>query len=152
MRIELVDIFGMTLEPIVVFFLLGELGVLVALAIAYSLARYHKGTAHHYLMLAAFLADLLVFKPLMYSRAGTAWGAFPWDGTRIAPHLFVAALAGAIGVIDILLGFKYRVKKGPKMFMPPKGRLHRTLGLLFLAAWSVAFVIGLVIFLETWVP
>jgi len=147
-----VNLFGATVEPIVAFFLLGELGVLVALVAAYLLGRFHKGRAHHYLMLVAFLADLLVFKPLMYSRASSAWGSFPWDGTRIAPHLILSASAGAIGAIDVLLGFKYRIKKGPKMFMPPKGKLHRTLGLLFLAVWSVAFVIGLVIFLETYLP
>jgi len=140
------------MEPIVAFFLLGEAGVLAALVLAYFLGRYHKGRAHHYLMLVAFLADVLVFKPLMYTRAGIAWGSFPWEGTRIAPHLFLSAAAAVIGLVVVVLGFKFRIKKGTKMFMPPKRKLHKILGLLFIAVWSVAFVSGLLIFIETYLP
>ena len=85
-------------------------------------------------MLAAFVPDLLVFKPPMYARATTAWGSFPWGGTGIALHLVLPAIAGVLGVIVVVLGFKYRTKKDPKMFMSPKDRLHKTLGQLFLAA------------------
>ena len=146
------DIFGATVEPIVALFLLGELGVLVGLVVAFFLGRFHKGRAHHYLMLVAFLADLLVFKPLMYSRAVSVWGPFPWEGTRIAPHLVLSALAGAAGAVAIILGFKYRIKKGPKMLMPPKGRLHRRLGWVFLVVWSAALIVGILIFVETYAP
>jgi uncharacterized membrane protein YozB (DUF420 family) len=146
------NLFGATVSPIVAFFLLGELSVLIVLVAAFIMARLHKGSTHHYLMLSAFLADILVFKPLMFSRASTVYGSFPWDGTRLAPHFLIAASVAIIGACTVVLGFKYRVKKGSKMFMPPKGKLHRIVGALFLILWSATFAIGLVIFLETYFP
>jgi uncharacterized membrane protein YozB (DUF420 family) len=146
------DLFGATVAPIVAFFLFGELAVLAALAAAFVLARMHRGSTHHYLMLTAFLVDLLVFKPLMFSRASSVWGSYPWDGTRIAPHLLISVCAAILGGSAVVLGFKYRIKKGSKMFMPPKGRRHKIIGYIFLAVWSATFAVGLVIFLETYFP
>ena len=146
------DLFGATVAPIVAFFLFGELAILAALVVAFVLARMHKGSVHHYMMLTAFLADLLVFKPLMFSRASSVWGSYPWDGTRIAPHLLISVVAAVLGASSVVLGFKYRIKKGPKMFLPPKGKLHRVAGALFLVLWSATLVIGLIIFLETYFP
>lgn len=148
----MVDLFGATVEPIVALFLLGEIGILVALVVAFFLGRTHKGTAHHYLMFSAFLADLLVFKPLMLSRASSAWGPYPWDGTRIAPHLFLSVVAALLGALVVVLGFRHRVKKGPSMFLPPKGRLHKVVGWVFLAVWLLAFVLGIVIFADAYFP
>lgn len=145
------DLFGVTVQPIVAFFLFGELAVLVVLLAAFVYARIHKGAAHHYLMLVAFLADLLILKPLMFSRASTAYGSFPWDGTRIAPHFLVSLSVVVLGVITVVLGFKFRVKKGPKMFLPPKGRMHKIIGWAFLGLWAATFVIGLVIFKENYI-
>jgi len=146
------DLFGASVAPIVAFFLLGELAVLVTLIVAIILARLHKGSIHHYLVLIAFLSDSLLFKPLMLSRASSAWGSWPWDGTRIAPHLLVSIVAAVLGVLAVVLGFRYRVKKGSKMFLPPKGKLHRTIGWLFLVLWLLTFTVGIVIFLETYFP
>ena len=146
------DLFGATVAPVVAFFLFGELAILVALVVAFFLARRHKGTAHHYLMLVAFLTDVVVFKPLMLQRASEAWGSFPWEGTRIAPHLIVSLVAGVVGASAIFLGFKHRLKKGAKMFLPPKGRLHKRIGLLFIVVWAIALVVGLLIFVDTYFP
>ncbi len=144
------DFFGVTVQPIVAFFLFGELAVLVVLLAAFVYARIHKGAVHHYMMLVAFLADLLILKPLMFSRASSTWGAFPWDGTRIAPHFLVSLSVVVLGVITVILGFKFRVKKGSRMFLPPKGRMHKIIGWAFLGLWAATFVIGLVIFKENY--
>ena len=144
------DLFGATVAPIVAFFLFGELAILAALLLAFVLARRHRGSTHHYLTLAAFAADVFVFKPLMLSRASSAWGNFPWEGTRILPHLAISVSAALLGAFAILLGFKHRVKKGPRMFLPPKGRLHKRVGLLFIVVYAIALAVGLVIFFETY--
>lgn len=146
------NLFGATVAPIVGFLLFGEIVILAALVIAFLMARIHRGREHHYIMLAAFLADLLVFKPLMLSRASSAWGSYPWEGTRIAPHLLISILTATLGAAAVYMGFRYRVKKERKMFLPPKGKLHRMVGVLFLVLWSATFAVGLVIFLETYFP
>jgi hypothetical protein len=51
------------------------------------------------------------------------------------------------GIIAIYLGFRYRVKKDRKMFMPPKGRVHKIAGAVFYASWYLAFLLGLRVFL-----
>jgi uncharacterized membrane protein YozB (DUF420 family) len=145
-----VDLLGATVEPIVAFFMIGEISILVALVVAFLLARLHKGRAHHYLMLAVFGADLLVFKPLMYMRASSAWGSFPWEGTRIAIHLALSVVAAILGVVVVVLGFRYRIKRDSKMLMPPKGRMHRILGRLFIASWGLAYLMGVVIYLQAY--
>jgi uncharacterized membrane protein YozB (DUF420 family) len=76
----------------------------------------------------------------------------PWEGTKIVPHLLISLLAAVLGVATVYLGFRYRVKKERKMFLPPKGKLHRIVGALFLVLWSATFAIGLVMFLETYFP
>jgi len=146
------NLFGATVAPVVGFLLFGEIVILAALVIAFLMARMHRGREHHYIMLAAFLADLLVFKPLMLSRASAVGGSYPWEGTRIVPHLLISLLTAVLGVATVYLGFRYRVKKERKMFLPPKGKLHRIVGALFLVLWSATFAIGLVIFLETYFP
>ncbi len=146
------DLFGATVAPIVAFFLFGELAILVMLLLSFVLARRHKGSTHHYLTLAAFLADIIVFKPLMLSRASSAWGSFPWEGTRILPHLAISLSAAVLGAFAIFLGFKHRVRKGSRMFLPPKGKLHKRIGLLFIVVYAIALAVGLVIFIETYFP
>ena len=114
------------------------------------MARTHKGRMHHYTMLVAFLADLLVLKPMMYNRATSAWSPSPWEVSRIAPHLLLSFVVAVFGIVSLYLGFKFRVRKDRRMFLPPKGRLHKTIGVLFIVLWTIAFVTGVLIFHQTY--
>ena len=133
--------------------LVGEIAVFAAFTVGYVLARLRRGTYHHYLMFGAFAADLLVFKPLMFSRAyGGAWGGPPWEGTGILLHLVLDTVTFVVGVAAIYLGFRHRLRKDGRMFMPPKGKMHRWLGRAFVVLWALTLLGGLRIFLDTYLP
>lgn len=140
------ELFGTDIAPAVAFMLIGEMAVFAVFVCAWALARLRKGRYHHYLMLTAFLTDELVFKPLMTLRALDVYGPYPWPGTSIAPHLWLDIGVTALGVASIVAAFKFRVKKEKKMFMPPKGRIHRLLGYLFILLWAATLVSGVRIF------
>ena len=142
----MVNLFGAQVPSAVALMLMGETVLLAIFLGAWVLAKLHKGRDHHYVMLGAFAFDVLVFKPLMISRAFRVFGPFPWSGTSISLHLYLDLVVAVLGVASIYLGFKYRVKKGAKMFLPPKGRMHKWTGYLFVALWVATFVLGVKIF------
>lgn len=107
----MVGFLGANIEALVLFLLLSEAAMLSAFLVGAGLARRRMGSRHHYIMLAAFLVDEAVFKPLMTARGFDIWGGFPWPGTGIAVHM-------AAG----------------NMLMLPKGRTHRWLGRAFVVA------------------
>jgi uncharacterized membrane protein YozB (DUF420 family) len=126
--------------------LVGEAVLLTAYVTAWVLARKHRGRHHHFVMLSSFALDMLVFKPLMLSRAIGTYGSYPWPGTNIAIHFWFDVLVAILGVLTIYLAFRFRVKKNKKMFMPPKGRIHRTAGYAFIVLWVSTFVLGIWLF------
>ena len=142
----MLELLGAELAPVVAFMLIGEIAVFAVFVCAWVLARLHKGRYHHYVMLAAFLTDELVFKPLMTLRALEVYGPYPWPGTNIAPHLWLDIGVTALGVATVVAAFRFRVKKKGNMFMPPKGRIHRLLGYLFISLWAATLVLGIRIF------
>jgi uncharacterized membrane protein YozB (DUF420 family) len=131
--------------------LIGEAIVVALLIIAFLMARKHRGRDHHLIMLGAFLLDELLLKPIMIARAfdGTN-GTFPWSGTAILPHLALSVVMTVLGMIVILFGFKYSVRKGKNMFLPPKGKLHKIIGYAFIASWLASYLVGLWIFGSIW--
>ena len=106
------------------------------------------------MMLAAFLMDVLVFKSLMSMRAfGDVWGGYPWSGTSILRHMVLDTITLVVGIATIYLGFKYRVKRENKMFMPPaRKKIHRVVGTSFIILWLVTLVVGISIFVESYLP
>lgn len=149
----MVELLGVVMPDIVAFFLIGELAVFAVIVAAFVLARLHRGRHHHYVMLAAFLVDMVVFKPLMTARAFSGvWGEYPWSGTSILPHMVLDSLALVAGLGAIFLGFRYRVKKDANMFMPPEGKMHRWLGRAFIVLWTITLLGGLRIFMDAYVP
>ncbi len=138
----MVDLFGAKVPAYVAFILVGEILVLAVFISAWVLARIHKGRHHHYVILFAFLVDMLAVKPMMILRS-RAWGPYPWHGSGISTHLWLDVVVTAIGVASILTAHKFRVKKNGKMFLPRKGRIHRLLGYVFLALWAATFYLGI---------
>jgi uncharacterized membrane protein YozB (DUF420 family) len=124
----------------------GETALLAVFIGAWVLARLHKGKHHHYIMLGAFVADMLIFKPLMITRALDVYGPYPWPGTSISLHFWLDAGVVVLGVASFATAFKFRIKKKDKMFLPPKGRIHRYVGYVFIALWVVTFVVGIRLF------
>ncbi len=143
---NLVDLFGTEVEPVVALMFIGEIAIMAVFVGAWALARLHRGKHHHYVMWAAFLTDMLLFKPLMMARALEAYGPYPWPGTGILLHFVLDAGVVAVGVSSILTAYKFRVKKNGKMFLPRKGRVHRLLGYLFILLWTATFIGGIRIF------
>jgi len=141
-----VNLFGAEVAPIIVFMFLGEMALIAAFATAWVLARRHKGKYHHFVMLSSFAIDLLVFKPLMITRALNVYGHYPWHGTNIAVHFWLDVVVAVLGVSTIIMAFRHRIKKNGKMFMPPKGKIHRLLGYAFLAFWAITFIVGVRLF------
>jgi uncharacterized membrane protein YozB (DUF420 family) len=131
--------------------IIGETVVAVLLVIAFLIARKHQGRNHHLIMLGAFLLDELILKPIMIIRAfdGTS-GAFPWNGSAILPHLAIAVVMTMLGIATILLGFRHYVQKGKKMFLPPKGKMHKIIGYAFMVSWLASYLVGLWIFGSIW--
>jgi uncharacterized membrane protein YozB (DUF420 family) len=143
----LVNLFGAHVEPRIAFLMMGEIVVGVLLALAFIMAARHKGRYHHYMILPAFLADELVIKPLMYQRLTLGvFGAFPYPGTSGLPHILLAASATVLGTATMILGFKFRIKKEKKMFLPPKGKIHKIVGALYLVSWFATMLYGVRIF------
>ncbi len=103
-------------------------------------------------MISAFVIDLLMFKPLMLSRAISVYGPFPWPGTNILYHFLLDVGVVTLGALNMYLGFRFGARKDGKMFMPPKGRSHRAVGWAFLVAWIAAFVLGVQLFVWAHVP
>ncbi len=131
--------------------LIGETVVVALLVIAFFMARKHRGRDHHFTMLGAFLLDELLLKPIMIVRAfdGTS-GAFPWNGSAILPHLAIAIVMTVLGIATILIGLRHSVRKGKKMFLPPKGKMHKIIGYAFIASWLASYLVGLWIFGSIW--
>jgi len=141
-----VGLFGAQVPTVVALMFIGETALLAIFLAAWVLGRLHKGRYHHYVMLAAFAADMLVFKPLMITRALQVYGHYPWPGTSISLHLYLDVAVIVLGLVSIYYGFKFRIRKGVKMFLPPKGRMHKWVGYLFIALWIATFVLGIRIF------
>ena len=146
------DLFGAQLPVAAVFFLFGQGLLLSALVVAYILARKHKGREHHYLMISIFLVDQLVFKPLMISRALSIWGPYPWSGTQLVYHMYLDIAVAILGVANIYLGFRYRIKKDRRMYMPAKGKIHRYVGVFFIIAWIVTYASGALVMYQAYYP
>lgn len=145
----LVNLFGAHVESRVAFLIIGEIVVGILLVLAFVMAARHKGRYHHYMILSAFLADELVFKPLMYQRLTLGvFGSFPYSGTVGLPHIMLAISATVLGAATVVLGFRFRIKKGKKMFMPPKGRIHKIVGALYLVSWFATLLFGVLIFVH----
>jgi len=150
----MVLVFGSDVPAIVAVMLFGEIAVFCVYLVAVLFAAVHRGKPHHYMMLAAFLTDILVFKPLMSMRAfGDVWGGYPWSGTSILRHMVLDTITLVVGIATIYLGFKYRVKRENKMFMPPaRKKIHRVVGTSFIILWLVTLVVGISIFVESYLP
>jgi uncharacterized membrane protein YozB (DUF420 family) len=136
---------------VVMVMLIGETVLAGILVISLFLAAKHRGLPHHYLMISVFLIDMVVFKPLMISKAiDGSNGSFPWDGTNILGHLLISIGVAALGAISILVGFRSAIRKGSRMFLPPAGLIHRILGSAFLVAWTATYLTGLVLYASNW--
>jgi uncharacterized membrane protein YozB (DUF420 family) len=144
-------IFAPNAPAVVEVILIGETLVAALLIIAVILGSKHRGYHHHYIMLSAFLLDELIFKPLMMIRATDGSNSyFPWDGTAILPHLILSIVMTLLGIIVIFLGYRHYAKKEKKMFMPPKGKIHKLIGAAFVTSWVASYIVGLWIFATTW--
>ena len=140
------------MPPIVLFAFAGEIVIALALIGASVLAARHRGTNHHWLMLPIFGVDLVVFKTIMYVRAFSgAFGSFPWTGTAIFPHMVLSWLWVIAGALAIGLAFRFRVVRSGRMFMPPKGRIHRVAGGTAITFWYISFIVGLLVFWQVYV-
>ncbi|MGQ9588044.1 MAG: hypothetical protein ACUVT7_06675, partial [Thermoplasmata archaeon] len=116
----MVELFGSDVPATATAMLFGEVAVFCAYLVAVLLAAVHRGKHHHCVMLAAFLTDVLVFKPVMSMRAfGDVWGGYPWSGTSILRHVVLNALTLVAGITAIDRGFKYLAKREGKRFTPP---------------------------------
>ena len=143
----LVNLFGAQVESRVALLMIGEIVIGVLLVLAFLLAARHKGRYHHYMILSAFLADELLMKPLMYQRLALGvFGSFPYSGTVGLPHVLLAVSCSVLGALTVILGFWFRVKKEKQMFMPPKGRIHKVIGALYLISWFATMLYGVRIF------
>ena len=144
-----VDLFGAQVEPRIAFLMIGEIAVGVLLVLAFVMAFRHIGRYHHYMMLSAFLTDELIFKPLMYQRLALGvFGSFPYPGTIGLPHVLLAVSATVLGAATVILGFRFMIKKEKKMFMPPKGMIHKVFGALYLVSWFATMLYGIRIFMQ----
>lgn len=148
-RMALIELFGVRMPLFAAEILIGESIIGAVLVASVLMAWKHHGGRHHWMMLSAFLADELLIKPIMYSRIVTGlFGPFPYSHTLGLPHFALATAAGVLGVVAIVLGFRYRIKSKTdrRMFMGAKGRIHRWFGASYVAVWFIAFVYGLMIF------
>ena len=145
-----IEFLGVTLSTGAFVGLVGSVAVAIALTIAVTLARMHRGRYHHYIILGSFLFDELVVKAMMVSRLRVGmFGEFPYvDIGWMAPtHIALAGVTTALGLATIVVGFKFRTRKGDKMLMPPKGKKwHKPIGLLYVAFWFLSFFVGLYVF------
>lgn len=149
---DFIELFGVLMPGEVGISLVLEFAVAVLLALALFMAATHKGTYHHWIMLSAFLVDELIAKPIMVQRFTLGvFGDFPYSGTTGLAHISLSIITTVSGIMTIYLGFRYRIKKDGRMFMPPKGRVHKIVGAVFFASWYLAFLLGVGIFLMFYV-
>src|SRR4030042_5351250 len=149
---DFVELFGVFMPGEVGISLVLEIAVAVLLALALFMAATHRGPSHHWIMLAAFLVDDLIAKPIMVQRLTLGvFGDFPYSSTSGLVHISLSIITTVSGIIAIYLGFRYRVKKDGKMFMPPRGRIHKIFGAVFYASWYLAFLLGMRVFLMFYV-
>ena len=143
-----VDLFGVVMSTEAFVSMVGEIAVACLLILAVVIGLKHKGVYHHYILLIAYLSDELVFKVIMYSRLRLGvFGDFPYAGTMAPLHISLAVLVTVLGLAAVVLGFKYRIKKDRKMFMPPRGmKWHKPIGILYVVFWFVSFLDGIYIF------
>lgn len=143
-----VDLFGVVMSTEAFVSMVGEIVVACLLILAVVIGLKHKGVYHHYILLIAYLSDELVFKVIMYSRLRLGvFGDFPYAGTMAPLHISLAVLVTVLGLAAVALGFKYRIKKDRKMFMPPRGmKWHKPIGILYVVFWFVSFLDGIYIF------
>ena len=143
-----VDLFGVVMSTEAFVSMVGEIVVASLLILAVVIGLKHKGVYHHYILLIAYLSDELVFKVIMYSRLRLGvFGEFPYAGTMAPLHISLAVVVTVLGLAAVVLGFKYRIKKDRKMFMPPRGmKWHKPIGILYVVFWFVSFLDGIYIF------
>jgi uncharacterized membrane protein YozB (DUF420 family) len=147
------ELLGVSTTTTAAVVLIGETILAAILIIGIFLAARHKGTYHHWILLTVYLSDFLVLKPLMILKIydGT-YGSYPWPAPAgLFPHIIMAVITVVSGAAAIVLAFKYRVKKGNKMFMPPKGKIHRLVGAVFVVSWFVVYIVGIVVFYRLYV-
>jgi len=146
--VSAVDLFGVVMSTEAFVSMVGEIVVACLLILAVVIGLKHKGVYHHYILLIAYLSDELVFKVIMYSRLRLGvFGDFPYAGTMAPLHISLAVLVTVLGLAAVALGFKYRIKKDRKMFMPPRGmKWHKPIGILYVVFWFVSFLDGIYIF------
>jgi len=146
--VSAVDLFGVVMSTEAFVSMVGEIVVAGLLILAVVIGLKHKGIYHHYILLIAYLSDELVFKVIMYSRLRLGvFGDFPYAGTMAPLHISLAVLVTVLGLAAVVLGFKYRIKKDRKMFMPPRGmKWHKPIGILYVVFWFVSFLDGIYIF------
>ncbi len=151
---DLITILGVRMTYLALSVLIGEAMVGIVISVAVIMAHMHKGRNHHWLMLTAFLGDLLVVKPLMIYRVSQGFfGSFPYPHTPGLFHISLAILVAALGITNIWLGFRYRVKGGnsKNFFLNAKGARHRMVGAFFVALWAATMIYGIWIFYTTYV-
>ncbi len=149
-----VTVFGVTTTYLALSVIIGEALVGAVITAAIVMAHIHKGRNHHWMILAAFLGDLLVVKPLMIYRASQGFfGSFPYPHTPGLYHITLAILAASFGLVNIWLGFRYRIKnkKSKNFYLNAKGRRHRIVGAVFVILWSATTVFGVWIFYTNYI-
>lgn len=142
-----IDLLGTVMPSQVAILMVGEIVIAGLFLSAVLMAALHRGWYHHYIVLSGFLLDELAMKPLMYSRLSLGvFGSFPYPGPSAIPHLVLAVITTVLGVLAIYLAFKHRSKKDHKMFLPPKGKIHKYMGTAYMLAWLATLIVGLRIF------
>lgn len=151
---DLITVFGVEMTYLALSVLIGEALVGIAIAAAIVMAHMHKGRNHHWMILAAFLGDLLIVKPLMMYRVSQGFfGSFPYPHTPGLAHMSLAILTAALGIANIWLGFRYRVKggKSKNFYLNAKGARHRIVGAVFVALWAATMIYGIWIFYAAYI-
>ena len=151
---DLITVFGVRMTFLALSVLIGEAVVGIVMAVAVIMAHTHRGRNHHWMILTAFLGDLLVVKPIMIYRVSQgAFGSFPYSHTPVLPHMALAIFTAALGAINIWLGFKYRIKSGKSknFYLSAKGTRHRIVGATFVALWESTMIVGIWIFYTTYI-
>jgi uncharacterized membrane protein YozB (DUF420 family) len=152
--VDLINILGVRMTYLAFSVLIGEALVGFTIGVAVVMAHMHKGRNHHWMIMAAFLGDLLVVKPLMIYRVSQGFfGSFPYPNTPGLAHISLAILTAALGITNIWLGFRYRIRSGKSknIYLNAKGRKHRIVGAVFVALWAATMIYGIWIFYSTYI-
>ncbi len=150
----MIDILGARTTLLALAVVIGEAIIGLTIAIAVIMAHTHKGRNHHWLILGAFLGDLLVVKPLMIYRVSQGFfGDFPYPHTPGLQHISLAVGTASLGAVNVWLGYRYRVRsnKSKNYYLGPKGRRHRWVGYAFVVLWSATLIYGLWVFYTSYV-